>query len=97
VDVLSTFASAVSRQKSEKFPQKVYVYKTFFSLYCGVKSLSVGSVVYFSFVQYIISVVDIDNSCSRLVELIASRLHHEYVYNFYCIIRRVGKIAKSDY
>jgi hypothetical protein len=30
VEVLSNFASIVSRQISETVPQKVYVYKTFF-------------------------------------------------------------------
>ena len=39
----------------------------------------------------------IDRSCSRLVDLIVLRQRHEYVYNLYCIIRRVRKIAKSDY
>ena len=85
--VLSTFASVVSRQKSETVHQNVYVYKT----------LYVGSTVYFSSILYLIDVVYMERSCSRLLDLISLRQCQEYVYNFYCIIRRVSKIAKSDY
>ena len=97
MDILSTSASVVSGQKSETVHQNVYVYKTFFIFYCGIKSLYVGSTVYFSSILYVISVVYIDGSCGPLVDLITLRQRHECVYNLCYIIWRLRKIARSDY